>query len=82
MVCDPVGGFVEVPCHTRNAIAASSAFVNADLIIGGYDNPIPFDETVDAIYSVGKMMTWELRCTAMGGLAVCPSAMKFKPKMV
>jgi L-serine dehydratase len=81
MVCDPVGGFVEVPCHTRNAIAASSAFVNADLIIGGYENPIPFDETVDAIYSVGKMMAWELRCTAMGGLAVCPSAMKFKPKM-
>jgi len=81
MVCDPVGGFVEVPCHTRNAIAAASAFVNADLILGGYENPIPFDETVDAIYSVGKMMAWELRCTAMGGLAICPSAMKFKPKM-
>jgi len=80
MVCDPVGGFVEVPCHTRNAIAAASAFVNADLILGGYENPIPFDETVDAIYSVGKMMAWELRCTAMGGLAICPSAMKFKPK--
>ncbi len=80
MVCDPVGGFVEVPCHTRNAIAAASAFVNADLIIGGYENPIPFDETVDAIYSVGKMMAWDLRCTAMGGLAVCPSAMKFMPK--
>jgi len=27
------------------------------------------------------MMPWELRCTVMGGLAVCPSAMKFMPKM-
>jgi L-serine dehydratase len=81
MVCDPVGGFVEVPCHTRNAIAAASAFVNADIIMGGYENPIPLDETVDAVYSVGKMMPWELRCTVMGGLAVCPSAMKFMPKI-
>ena len=30
-VCDLVGGLVEIPCHTRNAVAASSAFVCADL---------------------------------------------------
>lgn len=78
MVCDPVGGYVEVPCHTRNAVAAASAFVNADLVIGGYENPMPLDETIDAIYSVGKMLPSELKCTAMGGLAACPSAAKFK----
>ncbi|MCS7102684.1 MAG: L-serine ammonia-lyase, iron-sulfur-dependent, subunit alpha, partial [Candidatus Korarchaeum sp.] len=78
MVCDPVGGYVEVPCHTRNAVAAASAFTNADLIIGGYDNPIPLDETIDAIYSVGRMLPSELKCTAMGGLAACPYAAKFK----
>ncbi|MEM3372290.1 MAG: L-serine ammonia-lyase, iron-sulfur-dependent, subunit alpha [Candidatus Korarchaeum sp.] len=78
MVCDPVGGYVEVPCHTRNAVAAASAFVNADLVMGGYDNPIPLDETVDAVYSVGRMLPSELKCTAMGGLAACPSAAKFK----
>lgn len=78
MVCDPVGGYVEVPCHTRNAIAAASAFVNADLILGGYENTIPLDETIDALYSVGRMLPSELKCTAMGGLAICPSALRYK----
>ncbi len=73
-VCDLVKGMCEIPCHTRNAAAASNAFVCADLIMGGYNNPIPLDETIDAVYSVGKMLPPELRCTAMGGLAVTPSA--------
>jgi L-serine dehydratase len=73
-VCDLVQGIVEIPCHTRNAVAASSAFVCADLILGGYENPIPLDETIDAAYEAGKMLPPELRCTARGGLAVTPSA--------
>ncbi|MCK4763396.1 MAG: L-serine ammonia-lyase, iron-sulfur-dependent, subunit alpha, partial [Candidatus Aminicenantes bacterium] len=73
-VCDLVQGMCEIPCHTRNAVAASSAFVRADLILGGYVNPIPLDETIDAVYAVGKMLPAELRCTALGGLAVTPSA--------
>ncbi|MFQ5790518.1 MAG: L-serine ammonia-lyase, iron-sulfur-dependent, subunit alpha [Acidobacteriota bacterium] len=74
-VCDPVQGTCEIPCHTRNAVAASSAFVCADLVLGGYQNPIPLDETVDASYQVGKSLPRELRCTAAGGLAVTPSAL-------
>ncbi len=77
-VCDLVQGIVEIPCHTRNAIAASSAFVCADLILGGYTNPIPLDETIDAVYAVGKMLPPELRCTARGGLALAPSAQAMK----
>jgi L-serine dehydratase len=73
-VCDLVQGMCEIPCHTRNAVAASSAFVCADLILGGYVNPIPLDETIDAVYASGKMLPAELRCTALGGLAVTPSA--------
>jgi L-serine dehydratase len=73
-VCDLVQGMVEIPCHTRNAVAASSAFVCADLVLGGYQNPIPLDETIDAVFAVGKMMPSELRCTARGGLAAAPSA--------
>lgn len=72
--CDPVRGVVEIPCHTRNAVAASCAFVCADLVTGGYVNPIPLDETVDAAYAAGKMLPPELRCTARGGLALCASA--------
>ena len=77
-VCDLVQGIVEIPCHTRNAVSASSAFVNADIVMGGYKNPVPLDETIDAVYSVGKMLPPELRCTSQGGLAVCPSALAIK----
>jgi L-serine dehydratase len=77
-VCDLVQGIVEIPCHTRNAVAASSAFVCADLILGGYRNPVPIDETIDAVMQVGRMLPRELRCTARGGLATTPSAMALK----
>ncbi len=77
-VCDLVQGIVEIPCHTRNAAAASNAFLLADLIRGGYENPIPLDETIDAVYAVGKMLPRELRCTALGGLAQAPSARALK----
>ncbi len=50
------------------------AFVNADLVLGGYTNFIPLDETIDAVYAVGLAMPSELRCTSKGGLAVTPSA--------
>ncbi len=75
-VCDLVQGMVEIPCHTRNAAGAASAFVCADLVMGGYQNPIGLDETVDAVYDVGRMMPAELRCTSRGGLAVTPTALK------
>lgn len=74
-VCDLVQGMCEIPCHTRNAVAASSAFTNADMVIGGYINHINLDETIDAVYASGKMLPRELRCTALGGLSVAPSAL-------
>ncbi|HUU39120.1 MAG TPA: L-serine ammonia-lyase, iron-sulfur-dependent, subunit alpha [Candidatus Desulfaltia sp.] len=73
-VCDLVQGLCEIPCHTRNAVAATGALVCADLVLGGYVNPVALDETVDAVFAVGKMLPRELRCTSLGGLAVAPSA--------
>ena len=73
-VCDPVKGGCEIPCHTRNAVSASSAFTCAALAMGGYQNLIPFDETVDASYEVGLSLPAELRCTALGGIAIAPTA--------
>jgi L-serine dehydratase len=78
-VCDLVQGLCEIPCHTRNAVAASSAFVLADLVLGGYRNPIPLDETIDAVLASGKMLPPELLCTSQGGLAVTPSALAMTP---
>jgi L-serine dehydratase len=77
-VCDPVQGTCEIPCHTRNAVAASSAFVCADLVLGGYHNPVSLDETIDASFAVGKVLPRELRCTAAGGLAITPSALSME----
>ncbi len=79
LVCDLLHGAVEIPCHTRNAAAAAGALVSADLVLGGYQNPIPLDETIDAVYAVGLAMPVELRCTSRGGLAVTPSARALKP---
>ena len=75
LICDLVQGIVEVPCHTRNAAAASGALLCADLILGGYVNPIPLDETIDAVYRVGQMLPRELKCTSLGGLALAPAAL-------
>ncbi len=77
-VCDLVQGACEIPCHTRNAAAAAAAFTSADLILGGYENPIPLDETVDAVFAAGKMIPAELRVTSLGGLAVAPSALALR----
>ena len=74
MVCDPVGDGCEISCHTRDAVAAANAFICADLILGGYCNPIPLDETIDASYAAGRALCTELRCTARGGIAITPSA--------
>ena len=79
-VCDLVQGMCELPCHTRNAVAASSAFTNADMIIAGYINHIGLDETIDAVYSSGLMLPRELRCTALGGLALAPAAIALSRK--
>lgn len=79
-VCDLVQGIVEIPCHTRNAALASQALLCADLILGGYENFTPLDETIDAVHSVGEMLPAELRCTSRGGLACCPSAQKLPRK--
>ena len=79
-VCDLVQGMCEIPCHTRNAVAASNAFVCADLIVGGYKNHIPLDETIDAVYHTGKLLPPQLRCTALGGIAITPSALAMKTR--
>ena len=80
LVCDLVQGMVEIPCTTRNAVAAANAFINADLILGGYQNPIPLDQTIDAVLAVGRAMPKELLCTSQGGLAVTPAALAIKPQ--
>ncbi|MFT5873342.1 MAG: L-serine dehydratase [Clostridium sp.] len=76
LVCDPIAGLVEVPCAKRNMAGAVSALTTADLVMSGVTSRIPFDDTVIAMYKVGKQLPCELRETAMGGLATTPTGLK------
>ena len=69
LVCDPIAGLVEAPCQGRNAIGVANALISAELCLAGILNIVPFDETVEAMYKVGKTLPMELRETALGGVA-------------
>lgn len=73
LVCDPIGGLVEVPCVARNATGAAVALAAVELALAGVVFPVPFDEVVDAAGQVGRSLPPSLRETALGGLAVTPT---------
>ncbi|MGY0373300.1 L-serine ammonia-lyase, iron-sulfur-dependent, subunit alpha [Clostridium sp. JNZ J1-5] len=81
LVCDPVAGLVEIPCAKRNASGTVSALTAADMAMSGVESKIPFDETVLAMYKVGKQLPCELRETAEGGLAITPTGLKLKEQV-
>lgn len=73
LVCDPVGGLVEVPCVKRNAGGAANALAAVDLALAGVKSVIPVDDVVLAMHHVGQAMPATLKETALGGLATTPS---------
>lgn len=73
LVCDPVGGLVEYPCQNRNAAGVANALTAAEIALSGIRQHIPFDEMLDAMFTVGKRLPVELRETALGGCAATPS---------
>lgn len=73
LVCDPVGGLVEVPCVARNATGSAVALAGAQMALAGIEFPIPFDEVVDAASHVGRSLPPSLRETSGGGLATTPT---------
>lgn len=74
LVCDPVAGLVEVPCQKRNASGAATALVSAQIALTGIGNLVGFDQTVEAMFKVGRSLPFELRESALGGLAATPDA--------
>ncbi|HEX8616140.1 MAG TPA: L-serine ammonia-lyase, iron-sulfur-dependent, subunit alpha [Thermoanaerobaculia bacterium] len=69
LVCDPVGGLVEVPCVKRNALFAVHGLTAAQLALAGVESVIPMDEIVEAMVRIGRALPRGLRETAEGGLA-------------
>lgn len=81
LVCDPVGGYVEVPCVSRNAFYSVHAVSSAQLALAGLTSVIPPDEVVQAMASVGRMLPPELRETGEGGIADTPTGRRIALKM-
>ncbi|WP_448521929.1 L-serine ammonia-lyase, iron-sulfur-dependent, subunit beta [Pseudothermotoga sp.] len=76
LVCDPVGGFVEVPCVKRNATAVAVAVSAAEMALSGIKSVIPLDEVVEAMAKVGRSLPEELRETGLGGIAATRTAQR------
>ncbi len=76
LVCDPIGGYVEIPCIKRNVSGAFNAISSAEMALAGIRTVIPFDEVVLAMKRIGEKMSPTLKETAEGGLATTPTAKK------
>ena len=72
MTCDPVAGFVQVPCIERCAFGAVKAWTG--FMIASNEIPahrrLDFDTTVDAMALTAKEMNSKYKETSEGGLAV------------
>lgn len=72
LTCDPVGGYVIIPCIERNGAAvlrAVDAVEMAVAILKTKPNRVSFDQVVNTMNYTGKKIAVELRETALGGLA-------------
>ena len=80
LVCDPVGGLVEVPCVKRNVIGAMDALSAAQMALAGIESRVPPDQVLDAMREVGQSLPHTLRETGKGGLAATPFGLRYTPK--
>lgn len=73
LVCDPLGGLVELPCVFRNATGAAIALAAIEMAMAGVEFAIPADEVIDTMGQIGREMDVRYRETAGGGLAATPT---------
>lgn len=72
LTCDPVKGYVIIPCIERNAVASIRALNAAKIarnIHKFQNNKVSFDEVVKTMSYVGEKIPYELKETSLGGLA-------------
>jgi len=73
LVCDPLGGLVELPCVYRNATGSAIALAGIEMAMAGITFAIPVDEVIDVMGEIGREMDVRYRETAGGGLAATPT---------
>lgn len=70
LTCDPVCGYVQIPCIERNAVSALRAIISAELSrVLADTRKLSFDLVVNAMYETGKDINVRYRETGKGGLA-------------
>lgn len=72
LTCDPVGGYVQVPCIERNAVGAIKAY-NASLLATCEEEAhhlVSLDAAIMAMGETGREMNAKFKETSEGGLAV------------
>lgn len=70
MTCDPVGGYVQVPCIERNAVSAIRAINAAEYTLFTDGNHrISFDQVVQTMGETGRDLKCGYRETSLAGLA-------------
>ncbi|MGL4561308.1 MAG: L-serine ammonia-lyase, iron-sulfur-dependent, subunit alpha [Brevinema sp.] len=68
--CDPIGGFVLIPCIERNAAAAVRAIQCAYFVeVSGSEHSISYDDVLQTMLETGHDMNEAYRETSKGGLA-------------
>lgn len=71
LTCDPIGGYVQIPCIERNAIGATKAVAAARLALYGEGRPrVKLDQVIKTMRQVGIDMHPRYKETSKGGLAV------------
>ncbi len=71
LTCDPIGGYVQIPCIERCAIAAVKSY-NAYLLARTRSpdtHKVSLDCTINAMNEIGREMNCKFKETALGGLA-------------
>lgn len=70
LTCDPINGYVQIPCIERNAVAALRAIDACGLAYFLTDSrKISFDMVVQTMYQTGLDMHQSYKETSQGGLA-------------
>lgn len=82
MVCDPIGGYVEVPCVSRNGMFAVHSFLAATMAMAGTRCVVPFDDVVIAMRDIGRRMPRALKETSEAGLAQTPTGLQYPPQPI
>lgn len=71
LTCDPVQGYVQIPCIERNAIAATKALSATYLAeYASSSHRVSFDTIVQTMLETGKDINRKYRETSKGGLAI------------